>query len=388
MIYLDHAATTPLDPLAAEAMAQAARQTWGNPSSVHTPGRAARAALEQARHSLASLLHCTSDEVIFTASASEANNHALKGAILARPGTPAHLVISAIEHESIRTTARYLAARWPNVTLTEVAPDSFGIIHPEAIQAALRPDTALVAVMHSNNETGTIQPIEAISPIVQAQGIPLLCDAVQSFGKLPLNFNRSGCTFLSLSAHKFHGPRGAGVLLARTGVDLDALIHGGLQEHSRRAGTENLPAIAGMAAAAEHACRMLPQNAAHLARLEDIFLQILLDSGISFQINGSTVDKLKGVINLSIPDLNQDDLIVGMDLAGVAISAGSACSSGVVEPSHVLEAMGLPDWRCRGSVRFSFGRENTPQDAETAARALVALAQRLEAELPAGEIRR
>lgn len=382
MIYLDHAATTPLATQAADAMARASALAWGNPSSVHAAGRTARAALEQARATLASVLNAGDARLVFTASASEANNLALKGTVLARRSTPTHLVVSAIEHESVLTTARYLAATLPHVMLTEVTPGTDGIVTRDAIAAALRPESALIALMHANNETGMIQPIEAVAELARERGIPLLCDAVQSFGKIPVDFTELGCDFLTLSAHKFHGPRGAGLLLARRGAAFDALVHGGLQEGGLRAGTENLPAIAGMAAAAELAVAQAAIEARHLMQLERQFLGQLDVAGQAYLLNGAPGPRLPGVINLSLPDLSQDDLIIGMDVAGFAISAGSACSSGVVEPSHVLEAMGLPDWRVRGSVRFSFGRGNTQDEIEAAARAFCELASRLEGALP------
>lgn len=387
LIYLDHAATTPLAPQAAAAMDRAASCFWANPSSVHTPGRAARAALEEARESLAAALNLKKYSLIFTSSASEANNLALKGRVYGRVGHPQHLVVSAIEHDSMRHTARYLAKTVPHVTLTEVPPDSNGVVSPSAIQAAIRPETMLVALMHANNETGAIQPVPQVARMLKSspdyRNIALLCDAVQSFGKIPLDCEALGCDYMTLSAHKFNGPRGAGALVVSPRCSCDPLIHGGTQESGHRAGTENLPAIAGMAAAAQLAVARLAETQSHLARLEALFLAALCAAELPFQLNGPAADKLPGMINLSIPDLAQDDLIVGMDLAGFAISAGSACSSGVVEPSHVLQAMSLPEWRTRGSIRISFGPGNTPAEAESAADALAALAQRLEAELPA-----
>ena len=385
MIFLDHSATTPTDPVVLDAMARLAAQAWGNPSSVHALGRRARAALEQARAELAACLAAPAEEVVFTASGSEANNLLIQGILARHAGRPTHLVVSAIEHDSVLNTARYLARRHPWLALTEVLPDPTGRVNPQAVAAALRPETCLVCLMHANNETGRLQPVAEVAPLVHEAGALLHVDAVQSFGRVLVQLPALGCDSLALAAHKFYGPKGVGALALRRGLKLDPLIVGGAQEHHRRAGTENLPGAAGMALAARLAMDRLQDHRRCLLSLESAFLEPLRAAGLPLQINGAMDDKLPGVLNLAICGIRQDDLVVGMDLSGYAIAAGSACSSGVIEPSHVLRAMGLPPWRVHGAIRVSFGRDNTPQEARQAAQALILLSQRLRNEIPSEE---
>lgn len=376
-IYLDHCATTPPAPEVDQAMAQARAEAWANPSSIHAPGRRARQLLEQARARLGAALGAPPATLALTASGSEANNLALKGVLLARPGQPVHVVASAIEHDCVLGALRYLAARFDWIALTEVAPGEDGIVRPEAIERALTPQTRLVSVMAANNETGMIQPVAEIARLAHRHGALCHTDAVQVPGRLALDLGALGCDLLALAGHKFYGPKGTGVLYVAPGLKLDALVHGGAQEGRRRAGTEDVAAAAGLAVAAELAVSHLSQARAHLARLERVFWDELSATGLPVELNGTWADKLPGVLNLAVPGAAQDDLVVGLDLAGVAISAGSACSSGVVEPSHVLRAMGLPPWRLHGGVRVSFGRDNTLDEAREAARRLGELARRL-----------
>lgn len=376
-IYLDHCATTPLAPEVAEAMARAQAESFGNPSSVHGSGRQARALLDGARARVAACIHAPAGSLVLTGSGSESNNLALKGVVLARAPKPAHLVVSAMEHDCILMAARHLAQRLEWVTLTEVRPDEAGRIDPAAVERAMRPETCLVSVMQANNETGMLQPVREIAAVAHRQGALFHTDAVQGMGRTGVDVEALGCDLLSLAAHKFYGPKGVGLLYVRPGVKLDALVHGGSQEGWRRAGTENPAGAVGLAVAAELAVGRLEETAAHLRRLEELFWREVCSAETHVEQNGDFSDKVPGVINLAVEGIRQDDLVVGMDLAGIAISAGSACSSGVIEPSHVLTAMGLPEWRVQGGVRISFGRENTVEEALEAARQFVALCRRL-----------
>jgi cysteine desulfurase len=379
MINLDQNATTAIDPEVFEAVSEALRRFPGNPSSVHGEGRAARGALEQARADLAGSVDGDAEGVIFTGSGSEANNLMIQGVVAARAGRPSHLVVSAIEHDSVLHAARAMARRFASVAVTEVAPESDGAARPAAMAAALRPETCLVCLMHANNETGCLQPVAETARLAHGAGALLHCDAVQSPGRARLEMRALGCDSLTLSAHKFQGPKGIGALLVGPAVKLEPMIHGGSQERLRRAGTENVAGAIGMALAARLARERRPAATAHLRGLEEAFLEALRRDQPDLEINGVFDDKIPGVVNLSIRGVHQDDLVVGMDLAGYAISAGAACSSGVIEPSHVLTAMGLERWRIEGGVRISFGREHTPRQAADAGAALGRLSRRLQA---------
>lgn len=352
----------------------------GNPSSVHTPGRRARAALGEARAKIARCLGASPAEIVFTSSGSEANNLALKGTALRDPGEPFHLIVSAIEHDSVRFAARYLAERFDWVHLSEVAPDSGGLIAPEEIERVGADGASLVSVMAVNNETGVRQPIAEIAAVAHRLGALMHTDAVQGLGRIDLDVREMGCDLLTASAHKVYGPRATGLLYVRAGTRVDALVHGGHQEKGRRAGTENLESVVGFAEAVTLASGRLAETNLHLADLERTFLERLRSREVSFEINGSCAQKVAGVLNISLEGTSSDDLVVGMDLAGFALSAGAACSSGVIEPSHVLQAMDLESWRIAGGIRISFGRTNTPREAVAAADGLADLHGRLKKE--------
>ncbi len=377
MIYLDHCASTPIDAAVAAIAAECAGRLRGNPSSVHRPGCEARRQLEAARADLASVLGATADSIVFTGSGSEANNLALKGLLFARAGRPSHIVISAIEHASVRECARWLAMRFGWIELTEVGPDAQGVMDPDAVAAALRPETCLVAVMAANHETGMIQPVAAIAALCRQRGVHLHVDAVQAAGKIPLDVATLGCDSLSLAAHKFYGPTGIGALWLRPGTVIDALAHGGHQEGERRAGTEHTAGAVGLAAAARMAAGRLTEEADRLASLERRLLEHLERNDCPYRLNGAHSPRLPGVLNLSFPGAAQADLLVGLDLEGFAVSAGSACASGVIEPSPVLLAMGLDPARAGSALRISFGRHSSAADAEAFADAVTRLHQRL-----------
>jgi cysteine desulfurase len=375
-IYLDHNATTPMDPQVADRMAQAMRDTWGNPSSIHHFGQQAKAALDLARGEVGSLIGAEASEIIFTAGGTEADNLAIRGAADAlEPSGRKHLVVSAIEHEAVLNTAKALQRRGWRVTIVPV--DSTGIVSVDRMREAIADDTALVSVMHANNEIGTIQPVAEIAAIAHERGALMHTDAVQSAGKIAVDVRALGVDMLSIAAHKFYGPKGAGALWVRRGVRLISPLTGGRQERSRRAGTENVPALVGLGAAASLAARKWPAEGPRLAALRD-----RLEAGIAASIsgadrNGAASPRVPNTCNLSIDRVESESMLIGLDLAGIAVSSGSACSSGTLEPSHVLKAMGLPHARTLGSIRFSLGASNTEADVDRVLEALPPLVEKL-----------
>jgi cysteine desulfurase len=377
-IYLDHNATTPVAAPVAEAMRRALEETFGNPSSVHADGRQAKTALDRARASVANLIHADPAEVVFTSGGTEANNFALRGvAETAEAHGRRHLVISAIEHESVLATAKALTRRgW---TTTQLPVDGSGVVSPAALEAALQPDTALVSVMHANNEIGTIQPIAALVELAHARGALFHTDAVQTAGKLPLGVGQLGVDLLSLSAHKFQGPKGAGALWIRRGTRLSATATGGRQERNRRAGTENVPAIVGLGVAADLAASRTGEAAAAVAALRDRLEAGILAQVARCAINGGTAPRVPNTSNVSFEGVEAESLLIALDLEGIAVSTGSACSSGTLEPSHVLRAMGLPAHRAQSSLRFSLGAGNTEAEVDRVLACLPRLVERLRA---------
>ena len=361
-IYFDHNATTPIDPEAAERMVQVLRDTWGNASSIHHFGQQAKAVLDSARASVASLIGGDPSEVVFTAGGTDSDNIAIRGAADAlEPAGRTHLVTSAIEHEAVLNTMKALGRRGWRVTVVPV--DASGIVSIDRMRDAITDQTALVSVMHANNEIGTIQPIADIATLAHERGALFHTDAVQSAGKIPIDVRALGIDLLTVAAHKFYGPKGVGALWVKRGVRLVSPITGGRQERSRRAGTENVPAIAGMGVAADVARRKMASEAERQASLRD-----RLEAGILARVpgterNGAAAPRVPNTTNISIDRVEAESLLIGLDLAGIAVSSGSACSSGTLEPSHVLKAMGLPHPRTLGSIRFSLGTSTTRRQA-------------------------
>ena len=375
-IYLDHNATTPLDPRVAERMAWAMREVWGNASSVHHFGQQAKAALDEARGQVASLLSAEPSEIVFTAGGTEGDNLAIRGAAEAmEPAGRKHLVTSAIEHEAVLNTMKSLAKRGWRVTVVPVEPS--GIVSIERMRAAVTADTALVSVMHANNEIGTIQPIAELASIAHEHGALFHTDAVQSAGKIPIDVRALGIDLLTIAGHKFYGPKGSGALWLKRGVRLIAPITGGRQERSRRAGTENVPALVGFGLAAELAKTTASDGAPRLAALRDRLEAGILASIGGTERNGAAEPRVANTTNISIDRIEAESILIGLDLAGIAVSSGSACSSGTLEPSHVLKAMGLPHPRTLGSIRFSFGTSNTDADVDRVLEALPPLVDKL-----------
>jgi cysteine desulfurase len=375
-IYLDHNATTPLDPLVADRMAQAMRDVWGNASSIHHFGQQAKAALDQARGAVGALIGADASEIVFTAGGTESDNLAIRGAAEAlEPSGRKHLVTSAIEHEAVLNTMKALARRGWRVTLVPV--EAGGIVSVDRMREAITADTALVSVMHANNEIGTIQPIAEIATVAHERGALFHTDAVQSAGKIPIDVRALGVDMLTIAGHKFYGPKGTGALWMKRGVRLVSPVTGGKQERSRRAGTENVPALVGLGVAAERAQQKMAAEAPRLAALRDRLEAGVLSKVPNTERNGAAAPRVPNTTNISIDRVEAESLLIGLDLAGIAVSSGSACSSGTLEPSHVLKAMGLPHARTLGSIRFSLGAANTEADIDRVLEALPPIVEKL-----------
>ena len=361
-IYLDNAATTRISPAALRAMLPCLEEHYGNPSSLYAFGQDARERLERARAQIAARLHCEAKEVYFTSGGSEADNQALRSA--ARTGAAKgkrHIVSTAFEHHAVLHTLDRLREEGFEVTLLDVHGD--GLVRPAEVAAATRPDTCLVSVMYANNEIGTIQPVAEIGRICREKGVLFHTDAVQAAGHLPIDVQEQNIDLLSLSAHKFHGPRGAGVLYARTGVRLTPLIEGGAQERGRRAGTENLPAIVGMAAALEEACRDGDARRVRVAALRDRLIHGLARIPHAV-LNGDPVQRLPGNVNFCFEGIEGESLLLLLDDEGICASSGSACTSGSLDPSHVLLAIGRPHEIAHGSLRLTLSEQTTEEEID------------------------
>jgi len=357
-IYLDHNATTPLDPTVWEAMAGILRDGFGNPSSLHWFGQQARAAVDAARGQVAALIGASPSEIVFTASGTEADNMALRGWASMASGQRRKIVYSAIEHHAIVNTAKALAEEgWP-VEAVRVGPQ--GLVDLDDLRARVADDTGLVAIMLANNETGVIQPVAEAAAIARQRGALVHCDAVQAAGKIPVDVRALDVDTLALSAHKVYGPKGTGALYVKRGTRMKSLIRGGSQERNRRAGTENVAGIVGMGRAAETALGELSGEAPRLAKLRDRLEAGLL--ALPGTLRNGEGPRVPNTANISFEGIEAESLLMALDLMGIAVSTGAACAAGAVEPSHVLRAMGLPLERVQGSVRFSLGR--TTSDAQ------------------------
>lgn len=387
-IYFDHAATTPLHPDVLQAMTDSMHQVFGNASSVHAFGREAKLALNQARDRIAAQLGCQPQELIFTSGGTEGDNAAVFGAAWSawlqqcsdhnQPASARkpHIVTTQIEHHAVLHTCERLEQFGFEVTY--VAPDQTGKVSVEAIKAALQPHTCLISVMYGNNEVGTIQPIEEIGRLARERGIAMHTDAVQVLGHLKFRLCEIPVDFASFSAHKINGPKGVGVLYVRSGVHWDPLLYGGSQERKRRAGTENVAGIAGMAKALEVANASLSEKLEGLGQIRNtLWMELSLALGDRVVMNGHPTEHLPHVLNVSFLDVPTETMLMNLDLAGIMASSGSACTSGSLELSHVLEAMDLPDERKRTAVRFSFGLGNTNEEAACAAQQIATIVSRV-----------
>jgi cysteine desulfurase len=362
-IYFDHNATTPVDPEVAEVVSRTLVAEFGNASSVHHFGQRAKALLDEARTAVAGLVGGEPSEVVFTSGGTESDNFALRGVADALEATgKRHLIASAIEHEAVLTTLKALARRGARVTLLPV--DASGVVQPDTLASALTDDTAIVSVMHANNEIGTIQPIAELARLAHARGAVFHTDAVQSIGKIPVDVRALGVDLLSLSAHKFNGPKGVGALWIKRGARVTAILTGGKHERNRRAGTENVPGIAGLGAAARLAAHKLGAESARIGALRDRLERSILERVPGTARNGTAEPRVPNTANISFEGVEAESLLIALDLEGVAVSTGSACSSGTLEPSHVLRAMGLPPHRTQNSIRMSLGAGNTETEVD------------------------
>jgi cysteine desulfurase len=360
-IYLDHNATTPVDAAAASAMMRALQDLFGNASSVHYYGQQAKAALDGARSAVAGLIGAEPSEIIFTSGGTEADNFAIRGVAEALEATGRrHLIASSIEHEAVLNTFKALAKRGWQTTLLPVGPT--GIVDPQTLADALTDQTALVSVMHANNEVGTVQPIAELARIARDRRVLFHTDAVQSIAKIPVDARALGVDLLSLSAHKFNGPKGVGALWIKRGTRISAILTGGKHERNRRAGTENVAAVAGLGVAAALGGKKIDTEGPRLAALRDRLEEAVLARVPGTAINGAREARVPNTTNISFDSIEAESLLIALDLEGIAVSTGSACSSGTLEPSHVLRAMGLPTHRTQNSIRISLGAGNT--DAE------------------------
>lgn len=362
-IYFDHNATTPVDPAVAETIARVMTGEFGNASSVHHFGQRAKAILDEARSDVAALIGAEPSEIVFTSGGTESDNFALRGVAEAlEPTGKRHLIASSIEHEAVLVTMRALARRGWRTTLLPV--DQTGIVDPETLRAEMTDDTVMVSVMHANNEIGTIQPVAELARIAHDRGALFHTDAVQSIGKIPVDVRALGVDFLSLSAHKFNGPKGVGALWIKRGSRITSILTGGKHERNRRAGTENVPGIAGLGVAAQLAKKKLTGEAARLGALRNRLEEAILASVPGTAMNGSREPRVPNTTNISFDAVEAESLLIALDLEGVAVSTGSACSSGTLEPSHVLRAMGLPSPRTQNSIRLSLGAGNTEAEVD------------------------
>lgn len=374
-IYLDHAATTPLRPEVVEAMRPFAQEVFGNPSSLHARGREARRRVDEARDRIAAILRCRPGEIYFTSGGSESDTWALMGSVVAarERGDPRRrIMVSAVEHRAVLDTAEALARSGVNVDYLPV--DRFGRIAVDEVveRVERQKDTLLVAVMYANNEVGTIQPVRELGARLRELGVLFFVDAVQAPGYLPLDLQELPCDLLALSAHKFNGPKGAGLLYVRRGVEIAPLVHGGAQERGRRGGTENVAGVVGMAVALELAEGERPAEAKRVAALRDRLFALIRKALPDTRCHGHPAERLPNNLNLSWPGVASDTLLLALDLAGVEASSGAACSAGALTESHVLTAMGVREAEAGGPLRLSLGRGNTEAEIDEAARRIVA----------------
>jgi len=379
-VYLDYNATTPVDAAVLDAMLPYFVRHFGNAGSIHSAGQRGRAAVDAARESVAALLGAKPAEIVFTSGGTEADNLALFGAVAASARPRKHIVATTIEHHAVLNVCQQLEKQGVEVTFVPVGGQ--GIVAPDDIRRALRPHTILISVMHANNELGAIQPIEEIGRIAAEAGVLFHCDAIQSAGKIPLDVNRLGVSLLSISAHKIYGPKGAGALYVRSGVPIEPLFRGGHHERDRRPGTENVPAIVGLGKAAELARQRLEDDAQRIRTLRDRLEQSLLARIPCARVNGDISRRVANTSNLVFPGAGGEALVIALDLEGIACSTGAACSSGSIEPSHVLLMTGLSQEDARSSLRFSLGRHTSAEEIDRAISVIPGVVERLRALSP------
>lgn len=368
MIYLDNAATTKMAPEVLEAMLPYLKENYGNPSSIYKLGAASKKAVMTARKEVAALIGAKPEEIYFTAGGSEADNWALKATAEAYRDRGKHIITTKIEHHAILHTCEYLEKQGFEITYLKV--DGDGLVNPEDVRAAIRPDTILISVMFANNEIGTVEPIAEIGAIAKEKGILFHTDAVQAFGQIPIDVDSMNIDMLSASAHKMNGPKGVGCLYIRTGIKIRSFVHGGAQERSRRAGTENVPGIVGFGEAAVRAGRIMEEKAAREKELRDYLINKLETEIPYCRLNGHRSKRLPGNVNFSFFFIEGESLLIRLDMADICASSGSACTSGSLDPSHVLLAIGLKHEEAHGSLRLTLSEENTKEELDTVVEAV------------------
>lgn len=376
MIYLDNAATTKCAPQAVEAMLPYFSEKYGNASSVYGLGSESKKAVDHARQIIADSLHCTPQEIYFTTGGSESDNWALIATAEANEEKGRHIITTKIEHHAILHTCEYLEKRGFEITYLPVDKD--GLISIEDLKNAIRPDTILISVMFANNEIGTIQPIEEIGSIAKEKGILFHTDAVQAYGHVPIDVEKLHLDFLSASGHKLNGPKGIGFLYIRKNVRIGAYLHGGAQERGRRAGTENVPGIVGLGVAVELAMKNMEANIAKETQLRDYLISQMEKNFINCKLNGSRTKRLPNNVNFSFPFIEGESMLIMLDMKGICASSGSACTSGSLDPSHVLLAIGLPHELAHGSLRLTLSHENTQEEMDTVVNELKKIVERLQ----------
>lgn len=375
IIYLDNAATTPLSDTAFQAMLPYLKNEYGNPSGFYELSRNAKTAIEESRQKIARALGALPEEIYFTGGGSESDNWALKGISELKRKKGKHIIISSVEHHALLHSAQYLEKQ--GFELTYLPVDSKGKISLEKLEQSIRDDTVLISIMAANNEIGTIEPIADIGAIAHKHGILFHTDAVQAVGHIPINVNAMNIDLLSLSSHKFNGPKGVGALYIRKGIRLPAFVHGGGQENGVRGGTENVPGIVGMAAALVDAVRKMPEESVRLRRLRDKLIKGVLDNIPYSYLTGDTTDRLDGIASFIFDCVEGEAMVLSLDMYGICASSGSACSSGSLDPSHVLLAIGLPHEKAHGSLRFSLGADTSEEDIERVLEVLPEIIKRL-----------
>ncbi len=375
MIYLDNAATTKTAPQVVEAMLPYLSEQYGNPSAVYSLGSSAKKAVNQAKRTIAAAIGAKQEEIYFTSGGTEADNWELKAAAEACAGKGRHIITTRIEHHAVLHTCEYLKKEGCEITYLKVDQD--GLVDIRELRAAIRPDTILISIMFANNEIGTIEPIEEIGAIAKENGILFHTDAVQAFGQIPINVEALHIDMLSASGHKMNGPKGIGFLYIRSGIKLGALLHGGAQERNRRAGTENVPGIAGLEAAVTRAMKGMEEKAARESKLRDYLIERIEKEIPHCRLNGHRTKRLPGNVNFSFLYAEGESILIMMDMKGICVSSGSACTSGALDPSHVLLALGLKQEEARGSLRLTLSEENTREELDYTVESLKEILQRL-----------
>ena len=379
-VYLDHNASTPVHPEVVTEMVPYFGEVFGNPSSVHGFGRAAREAIDVARDRVAAFLRTRPEEIVFTSGGTESDNFGVKGLAWARGR--GHLITSKIEHHAVLRTCQALEAQ--GFTVSYLPVDETGMVDPDDVRGALRPDTIGISIMHANSEVGTIQPVRAIGAIAREGGIPFHVDAVQTFGKVEIDVDACNIDLLSFSGHKIYGPKGVAGLYIRKGTKLVSVQHGGEHERRRRAGTENVPGIVGLGKAVEVRGREMKDEAVRVAALRDRLWHGIRDRVPDVRLNGHPTERVPGTANIAYKHVESESIVLGLDLKGIAVSAGSACTSGSVEPSYVLVAMGVPIEWAMGAVRTSLGRSTTADDIDYVVESVEPIVRKLRSALPVG----